>query len=74
MTNLLPVVDMIDADIIKCKAKIKKFKDVIKKRKEASQKNYPGKVVLELETVGDWVDIASLEGEIKALRRIRKQL
>lgn len=63
----------IKKEITKVEAKLFAIQAKIEKRRQKSAKDFPGKNILELETIEDWIYMASLEGELKALRRLAKK-
>jgi hypothetical protein len=64
--------DAIDSDIKSTKVKMIKYKNQVAKRKAESKVNFPGKNVFEIETLEDYIDMAALAGELKALNRIKR--
>jgi len=64
--------DAIDSDIKSTKVKMIKYKNQVKKRQAESKVNFPGKNVFEIETLEDYIDMAALAGELKALNRIKR--
>lgn len=61
-------------EIERVKSKIIKRQNKIQARQAKSQKDFPGKKVVEVETMQDIIDIAVLHGEMMALKRIQKSI
>ena len=74
MSKQLEILLHVDKSIESVKKKMQKHMGRIYQRQEDSRKQFPGKTVLEIETIENWVDMAALAGELKALKRIKKML
>lgn len=64
----------IEAKIQKTQKKLLKFQNVVAERQAKSKADFPGKTILEVETMEDWIDMASLYGELKALKSIKRMI
>jgi hypothetical protein len=53
--------------------KMAKINRKINIRKEKSKVNFPNTTVLEIETVEDWVELAGLTGEYRALTKLKRR-
>lgn len=54
--------------------KINKLNVVIEKRKADSKTKFPNQTILEVETMEDWITLAELYGQHKALKLVKKAL
>jgi hypothetical protein len=64
----------VDTRIASVKKKMGKYQEQIQKRQAESKAAHPGKTILEIETMEDWVDMAALAGELKGLKFIKAKL
>jgi hypothetical protein len=64
----------IEKDIATTELRMHKYQKIVDERQAKSKIDFPGKTVLEVETVNDWIDMAGLCGDLRTLKKIRKRL
>lgn len=72
--NYLKVVSAVNCRIDSLTKKMAVYQNLIKDRQEESKSKFPDKTILEMETIEDWVDMAALAGELKALKFVKAKL